>query len=100
VTERTREIGIRKAVGARRRDILVQFLLEALALSLLGGVIGVIFGVTASTLLAKLAAWNTLISIESIGISFLFAAGVGIIFGLYPARRAALQDTIVALRYE
>jgi len=100
VTERTREIGIRKAVGARRRDILIQFLMEALALSLIGGLIGVIFGVTASTLLARLAAWNTLISIEAIGVSFLFAAAVGIIFGLYPARRAAMQDTIVALRYE
>ncbi len=100
VTERTREIGIRKAVGARRRDILVQFLLEALALSLLGGLIGVIVGVTASTLLAKWAAWNTQISMNAIGVSFLFAAAVGIIFGLYPARRAALQDTIVALRYE
>ncbi len=100
VTERTREIGIRKAVGARRRDILIQFLIEALALSLIGGLIGVIFGITASTLLARLAAWNTLISMQAIGISFLFAAAVGIIFGLYPARRAALQDTIVALRYE
>lgn len=100
VTERTREIGIRKAVGARRRDILIQFLMEALALSLTGGVIGVFVGVLASTLLARLAAWNTLISVQSIGVSFLFAAAVGIIFGLYPARRAALQDTIVALRYE
>lgn len=100
VTERTREIGIRKAVGARRRDILVQFLMEALALSLTGGLIGVTVGVAASSLLARLAAWNTLISIESIGVSFLFAAAVGVVFGLYPARRAALQDTIVALRYE
>jgi putative ABC transport system permease protein len=100
VTERTREIGIRKAVGAKRRDIMIQFLMEALALSLTGGLIGVLLGVGISNLLARLAGWNTLISPESIGVSFLFAAAVGIIFGLYPARRAALQDTIVALRYE
>ncbi|MGH7494814.1 MAG: ABC transporter permease [bacterium] len=100
VTERTREIGIRKAVGARRRDILFQFLMEALALSLIGGLIGVLLGVSASHLLARLANWNTLISWESIGVSFLFSAMVGVIFGLYPARRAAGQDTIVALRYE
>ena len=100
VTERTREIGIRKAVGARRRDILIQFLLEALALSLTGGLIGVIMGVTTSHLLARLAAWNTLISGEAIAVSFIFSALVGIVFGLYPARRAAMQDTIVALRYE
>jgi putative ABC transport system permease protein len=100
VTERTREIGVRKAVGAKRRDIMIQFLMEALALSLTGGLIGVLLGVGVSSLLAKLAGWNTLISPESIGVSFFFAAAVGIIFGLYPARRAALQDTIVALRYE
>jgi ABC-type antimicrobial peptide transport system permease subunit len=100
VTERTREIGIRKAVGARRRDILAQFLMEALALSLMGGLIGVLMGVTASHLLARLAQWNTLISMQAIGVSFLFSAAVGVVFGLYPARRAAMQDTIVALRYE
>jgi putative ABC transport system permease protein len=100
VTERTREIGIRKAVGAKRRDIMIQFLMEALALSLTGGVIGVLLGIGVSNLMARWAGWNTLISVESIGISFLFAAAVGIIFGLYPARRAAMQDTIVALRYE
>ncbi len=100
VTERTREIGVRKAVGARRRDIMIQFLMEALTLSLIGGTLGVLAGISASHLLARLADWNTLISPESIAVSFLFAAAVGIIFGLYPARRAALQDTIVALRYE
>jgi len=100
VTERTREIGVRKAVGARRRDIMMQFLMEALTLSLIGGTLGVLAGISASHLLARLADWNTLISPESIAISFLFAAAVGIVFGLYPARRAALQDTIVALRYE
>jgi putative ABC transport system permease protein len=100
VTERTREIGVRKAVGARRRDILFQFLMEALAISLIGGVIGVLLGISSSYLLARLADWNTLISWESIAVSFLFSALVGVIFGIYPARRAATQDTIVALRYE
>ncbi len=100
VTERTREIGVRKAVGARRRDIMTQFLMEALTLSLIGGTIGVLMGVSASHLMARVFAWNTLISPESIVVSFLFSAAVGVIFGLYPARKAALQDTIVALRYE
>ncbi|MDZ7292196.1 MAG: ABC transporter permease [candidate division KSB1 bacterium] len=100
VTERTREIGVRKAVGAKRRDIMIQFLMEALAISLLGGFIGVLLGISVSKLMAQWAGWRTLISVESIAISFVFAAAVGIIFGLYPARRAALQDTIVALRYE
>jgi ABC-type antimicrobial peptide transport system permease subunit len=100
VTERTREIGVRKAVGAKRRDIMIQFLMEALALSLTGGMIGVLLGISVAHLLARFAGWNTLISPESIGISFVFAAAIGVIFGLYPARRAAQQDTIVALRYE
>jgi putative ABC transport system permease protein len=100
VTERTREIGVRKAVGAKRRDIMIQFLMEALAISLLGGLVGVLTGVGVSHLMARFAGWNTLISFESIGVSFAFAAAVGIIFGLYPAQRAARQDAIVALRYE
>ena len=100
VTERTREIGVRKAVGARRRDIMIQFLMEALTLSLLGGTIGVLAGISASHLMARFFEWNTLVSPESIIVSFLFSAAVGVIFGLYPARKAALQDTIVALRYE
>ena len=100
VTERTREIGVRKAVGARRRDITVQFLLEALTLSVLGGTIGVLAGLLASFLLERFAGWNMMVAPESIVVSFLFSAAVGIIFGLYPARKAALQNTIVALRYE
>jgi putative ABC transport system permease protein len=100
VTERTREIGVRKAVGAKRRDIMIQFLMEALALSLTGGLLGVLLGVGVSHLMARFAGWNTSISVEAIGVSFIFSAAVGIVFGMYPARRAALQDTIIALRYE
>jgi len=100
VTERTREIGIRKAVGAKRRDILLQFLIESLVLALSGGAIGILLGVVGSIGLTHLAQWRVSISIEAILVSFLFAAGVGVIFGLYPARRAAYQDVIVALRYE
>ncbi|MGH7451281.1 MAG: ABC transporter permease, partial [bacterium] len=85
VTERTREIGIRKAIGAKRKDILIQFLMEALALSLTGGIIGVLSGVGVSEMMANWAGWKTLLSPEPIVISFFFAAGVGIVFGLYPA---------------
>jgi len=99
VTERTREIGVRKAVGAKRRDILMQFLMEAVALSLTGGFVGILVGVGASQILPRIG-FNTAISLESIGVSCLFAAAVGIIFGIYPAFRAARQNAIVALRYE
>jgi len=99
VTERTREIGVRKAVGAKRRDILMQFLMEAVALSLTGGFLGILVGVGASKILPRIG-FNTAISLESIGVSCLFAAAVGIIFGIYPAFRAARQNAIVALRYE
>ncbi len=99
VTERTREIGVRKAVGAKRRDILMQFLMEAVTLSLTGGFLGILVGVGASEILPRLG-FNTAISLESIGVSCLFAAAVGIIFGIYPAFRAARQNAIVALRYE
>jgi putative ABC transport system permease protein len=100
VTERTREIGVRMALGARKRDILSQFLTEAVTLSLVGGLIGIGLGVGATLLLSKLAGWTTLISAGSILLSFLFAAAVGIFFGLYPARKAAQLDPIEALRYE
>jgi putative ABC transport system permease protein len=99
VTERTREIGVRKAIGAKRRDILMQFLMEAVTLSLTGGILGVLVGIGASKFLPRIG-FNTAISLESIGVSCLFAAGVGIIFGIYPAFRAARQNAIVALRYE
>jgi len=100
VTERTREIGIRMAVGARRRDILYQFLIEALVLSLIGGVIGLFLGVGASKLISHFFRWATLISPQALLLSFSFAGGVGIFFGFYPARKAAKLDPIEALRYE
>lgn len=100
VTERTREIGIRKAVGARRRDVLTQFLLEAIMLSIIGGLIGIGAGVFASDLLARFAGWNTVILIEAVILSFGFAAAIGIFFGIYPAQKAAKQNVIESLRYE
>ena len=100
VTERTREIGTRMAVGAHGRDILTQFLIEAVTLSSVGGVIGIMFGIGFSQILSSYAHWPTLISISSIVVAFLFSAAVGIFFGFYPARKAAALDPIEALRYE
>ncbi len=100
VTERTREIGIRMAVGAHARDILMQFLLEAIALSSLGGVIGIAVGIVVAKVLSAVANWPTLISVGSIAVAFLFSAAVGIFFGFYPARKASRLDPITALRYE
>jgi putative ABC transport system permease protein len=100
VTERTREIGVRKALGARRRDILLQFLIEALVLCLAGGAIGILMGLGGAFSLQRLAGWNTAVSPEAIIIAFLFSAAVGVFFGLWPARRAAKLDPIEALRYE
>jgi len=100
VTERTREIGIRKALGARRRDILLQFLIESLVLSLLGGIAGIAFGMLGSTIVGSLTGWSVAVSMQSILLSFTFAALVGVFFGLYPARQAATLDPIEALRYE
>jgi len=100
VVERTREIGIRLAVGARSRDILRQFLMEAFALSSIGGGIGIVLGISASECLSLVAEWPTLVSLEAIVIAFLFSAAVGIFFGFYPARKASHLDPIDALRYE
>ena len=100
VTERTREIGVRKALGATRGNILLQFLVEALVLCLVGGTVGVLIGSLGAVLLSKVAHWNTAISPFSILLAFLFSAVVGLFFGIYPARRAASLDPIVALRYE
>jgi putative ABC transport system permease protein len=100
VTERTREIGLRMAVGARGRDILSQFLIEAVTLSLIGGVIGIAAGVGGAEALSYFAEWRTLVAPQAIGLAFGFAAAVGVFFGFYPARKAARLDPIEALRYE
>ncbi len=100
VTERTREIGIRKALGARRRDILFQFLVEAMVLSILGGLLGIAAGLGAAHLVAQSGSWATVVKADSIGLSFAIASATGIFFGLYPARKASRLDPIDALRYE
>jgi putative ABC transport system permease protein len=100
VTERTKEIGLRQAVGAKTADILGQFLVEAVTLSLLGGIIGIILGVLSSLAISTFAGWTTLVSVPSIVAAVVFSALVGIFFGYYPARKAAFLDPIEALRYE
>jgi putative ABC transport system permease protein len=100
VTERTREIGLRQAVGAKTRDILSQFLVEAVTLSLLGGIIGIVIGLASSALISHFAQWSTQVSPLSILMAFVFSALVGVFFGYYPARKAAFLDPIEALRYE
>jgi putative ABC transport system permease protein len=100
VTERTREIGLRLAVGARARDILRQFLAEAVCLSLAGGGVGVLLGTIASRTLTQALGWPSLVTASALGIAFAFSAAVGVFFGYYPARRAAKLDPIEALRYE
>lgn len=100
VTERTREIGIRMAVGAKESDIMSQFLIEAVVLSLMGGIIGVVVGVTGAQVMATISDWPVLISWKSLLLAFTFAAAVGIFFGFYPARKAARLNPIDALRYE
>lgn len=100
VTERIREIGIRMAVGAKERDILLQFLTEAIVLSIFGGILGILVGVASSKLISNLAGWSTLISMGSIILAFVFSGSVGVFFGFYPARKASKLDPIEALRYE
>lgn len=100
VTERTREIGIRKALGARKKDILLQFLIESITLSLSGGTIGILIGISLSYVLSTWANWNATVSLISVVLSFGFATLVGLFFGIYPARKASLLDPINALRYE
>jgi putative ABC transport system permease protein len=100
VTERTREIGIRMSIGARSRDILTQFLIEALVLSLLGGITGIILGTVGSSVISSIAKWPTIITPFSVFLSFGFSIAIGIFFGFYPARKAAMLNPIDALRYE
>jgi macrolide transport system ATP-binding/permease protein len=100
VTERTREIGLRMAIGAQRLHVLLQFLAEAVILSITGGIAGIIFGVLVTQTIAMLAAWPTFISVSAIALGFLFSAAIGIFFGYYPARKAARLNPIEALRYE
>src|SRR6266545_905747 len=100
VTERTREIGIRMAVGAKSRHILTQFLLEAVVLSSIGGVVGAVLGVVGAKLVSALANWPTIVPPDAIALAITFSAAVGIFFGFYPARKAARLDPIQALRYE
>ncbi len=100
VTERTREIGLRMAVGAKRRDILTQFVVEAVTLSLLGGLIGTVIGIAGSHIIANLAEWPMLLEPEAILVAVGFSAAVGVFFGYYPARKASRLDPIEALRYE
>jgi len=100
VTERTREIGVRMAVGATERDVQRQFLVEAVTLSMMGGAIGIFFGLVGSALISNFLSWPTLVSIKAIITAAIFSAAVGIFFGYYPARKAAQLDPIEALRYE
>jgi putative ABC transport system permease protein len=100
VTERTREIGVRMALGATRGNIQLQFLIEALVLCVAGGVIGILVGTGTAVALSRFLQWNTLISPFAVAIAFIFSAAVGLFFGIWPARRAARLDPVVALRYE
>jgi putative ABC transport system permease protein len=100
VRERTREIGIRKAIGARNRDILLQFLVEALVLSLLGGLIGIVVGLAASAVIGAIAGWGFTFNPVTLIAATLFSLVVGVVFGVWPARQAARLNPIAALRFE
>jgi putative ABC transport system permease protein len=100
VSERTREIGIRMAIGARKRDILLQFLIEAVTLSAAGGIVGITLGIIIYLVITIAVGWPFLFSVFSIAISFIFSGAVGVFFGYYPARKASSLKPIDALRYE
>jgi putative ABC transport system permease protein len=100
VTERTREIGLRMSVGARGSDVLTQFLVESVALSVMGGILGVGAGLVATELVGRATGWATAVAPQTVFLALGFAGAVGIFFGFYPARKAAALDPITALRYE
>jgi len=100
VTERTREIGVRMSIGARGSDILRQFLIEALTLSIGGGLIGILLGIGGAEIVSAKFGWTTVVSMQSIVMAFVFSAAIGVFFGYYPARKASQLDPIEALRYE
>jgi putative ABC transport system permease protein len=100
VTERTREIGIRKAIGAKKREILQQFLIESVLISFLGGGIGILLGIGISRIVSNIGGWETIVSTQSIILSFGFSVAIGVFFGFYPANKAANLNPIEALRYE
>jgi putative ABC transport system permease protein len=100
ILERTREIGVRRAIGARQRDIIRQFMIEAILISFVGGILGILFGFGISRLIALLAGWSTIVTAHSIWLAFLVSVSVGFIFGSYPAMKAARLDPVEAIRYE
>jgi putative ABC transport system permease protein len=100
ILERTREIGVRRAIGARQKDIIRQFLVEAVLISFSGGLIGIVFGFALSRAIAMLAGWSTIMTFSSIALAFVFSVSVGLLFGIYPARKAARLDPVEAIRYE
>jgi putative ABC transport system permease protein len=100
VLERTREIGIRRAIGARQADIVRQFLTEAVMISIVGGLIGIAFGFSLSKIIAAAAGWSTVVTADSIAVAFGVSVGIGLVFGIYPAVQAAKLDPVEAMRYE
>ncbi len=100
ILERTREIGVRRAVGARQMDIVRQFVIEAVLISFVGGVMGILFGFGMSRLIAWIAGWSTIVTATSIVLAFMVSVSVGLIFGIYPALQAARLDPVEAIRYE
>jgi putative ABC transport system permease protein len=100
VTERTREIGVRRAMGARRSDIRTQFLIESSLISGLGGAVGIALGIVVARFIARFGGWPTLVQPQVVLVAFMFAGAIGVFFGLYPAAKAARLDPIEALRYE
>jgi len=100
ITERTKEIGIRIAIGAKKSEIMEQFLIESVLISFIGGGLGILLGIIISRTVSKIGGWDTIVSTQSIMLAFGFSVGVGIFFGFYPARKAANLNPIDALRYE